>query len=130
MKLYEVMKMSEADYDTYDTEYDADVTVCYIDEEDAEDSYDKFCISIMKKVEVVRIIPDSHLVCDWTKLIQNNMEKFRAFTAENWQANCQYEDDEDEFIYQWINEIHYYLAGYVSEDFYDTLVVFVDSLKA
>ena len=52
MNLYEVLKKSEADYDTYDTEFDACVTACFIDEEDAEDSYDKFCISIMKKVEV------------------------------------------------------------------------------
>ena len=127
MKLYEVLKMSEADYDTYDTVYDADVTVCYIEEEDAEDSYDKFCINIMKKVEVAQIMSDE-LICEWTKLIQNNMEKFRAFTEKHW--DNQYEDDEDEFIYQWINEIHYYLAGYVSEDFYDTLVEFVDSLEA
>lgn len=127
MKLYEVMKMSEVDFDTYDTVFDADVTVCFIDEEDAEDSYDKFCVNLMKKVEVVRIIPESHLVCDWSKLINDNMEKFKAFTAKHW--DNQYEDDEDEFVYQWINEIHYYFAGYVSEDFYDTLVVFVDSLK-
>ena len=128
MKLYELMKLSEGDYDTYDTVYDACVTVCYIDEEDAEDNYDKFCINIMKKVKVVRIIPGSHLVCEWANLIQNNMEKFREFAEKHW--NNQYEDDEDEFIYQWIKEIHYYLAGYVSEDLYDTLVEFVDSLKA
>lgn len=127
MKLYEVLKMSEADYDTYDTVYDAVVTVCYIDEEYAKDSYDNFCVGIMKKVEVVQIMSDE-LICEWTKLIQNNMEKFRAFTEKHW--NRKYRDDEDEFIYQWINEIHYYIAGYVSEDFYDTLVEFVDSLEA
>lgn len=128
MKLYEVMSMSENDFDTYDTVYDACVTVCYIEENEGNDSYDKFCINIMKKIEVVRIIPESHLICEWTKLIQNNMEKFRAFTEKHWSRK--YRDDEDEFIYQWINEIHYYLAGYVSEDFYDTLVEFVDSLEA
>lgn len=132
MKLYEVMKVFEADYDTYDKEYDACVTVCYINEEDMEDSYDKFCINIMKKVEVIRIIPDSHLVCDWTKLITDNISKFRKFTLDNWHENSQYdgEDEMDDFIFAWINEIHCYLAGYVSEDFYDTLVEFVDSLKA
>lgn len=128
MKLYELLKISMEDYDTYDTVYDAGVTVCYIDEEDADDSYDRFCINLMKKVEVVRIVPSSHLTCEWTKLIQDNMEKFRAFTEEYWRYK--YRDDDDEFIYQWINEIHYYLAGYVSEDFYDNLVELVDSLEA
>ena len=32
-------------------------------------------------------------------------------------------------IYEWIKEIHYYMAGYVSEDFYDALVEFVEELK-
>ena len=128
MKLYELLKMSMEDYDTYDTVFDACVTVCYIGEEDADDSYDRFCINLMKKVEVVRIVPSSHLTCEWTKLIRDNMEKFRAFTEEHWRYK--YHDDDDEFIYQWINEIHYYLAGYVSEDFYDNLVELVDSLEA
>lgn len=34
MKLYDYMKLTEADYDTYDTVYDNGVTVCFIDEED------------------------------------------------------------------------------------------------
>lgn len=129
MNLYEVLKKSESDYDTYDTEYDACVTVCFIDEEYAEDSYDKFCVAIMKKVEVTKIMKDD-LICDWTKLIEANMEKFRTFTRENWKKNCQYEDDEDEFIYQWITEINSYMAGYVSEKFYDKLVELVKTLEA
>lgn len=128
MKLYELMKMSESDYDTYDTEYDVCVTVCYIGEEYERDDYDRFCNAIMKKVEVVRIIPDSHITCDWSKLIKDNMEKFKVFTEKHWVTN--YENDEDEFIYQWIKEIHYYIAGYASEDFYDTLVKFVETLEA
>ena len=128
MKLYEIMKMSQNDYDTYDTVYDACVTVCYIDEEDeTKDSYYKFCTEIIKKVEVEEINGDS-LSVKWTELIENNMEKFRSFTEKHW--NNTYEDDEEEFIYQWINEINAYLAGYVSEKFYDTLVKFVESLKA
>lgn len=129
MKLYEIMKLSQNDYDTYDTVFDADVTVCYIAENEVRDNYDKFCIELMKKVEVEKINGDD-LIVKWTELIQKNMEKFKAFTKENWYENCQYEDDEDEFIYQWIKEIHYYLAGYVDEDFYDELVNLVESLEA
>ena len=66
MKLYDFMKMSEADYDTYDTVYDACVTVCYADEED--DSDDKFCNEIMKKVEVAEV-HENCLIVDWSALI-------------------------------------------------------------
>ena len=129
MKLYDFLKISQNDFDTCDTVYDTGVTVCYIDEEDAEDSYDKFCIELMKKVEVEEM-NDDILIVKWTELIQNNMGKFKKFTAKNWYESCQYEADEDEFIYQWINEIDSYLAGYVAESFYDKLVEFVQTLKA
>lgn len=129
MKLYDFMKMTQNDYDTEDTVYCAIVTVCYIEEDEINDNYDKFCIELMKKVEMVEQVGDGLLV-KWTELIQNNMEKFRAFTAKNWYESCQYENDDDEFIYQWINEIHQYMAGNVSEDFYDELVKLVESLEA
>lgn len=129
MKLYDFMKISETDWDTCDTVYDACVTVCYIDEDDEEemDSYYKFCIELIKKVEVEKQNGDI-LIVKWTDLIHNNMEKFKEFTNKHWRFN--YDDDEDEFIYQWINELHAYLAGYVSEDFYDVLVEFLETLKA
>ena len=125
MKLYDYLKMSKADYDTYDTVYDIGVTVCYIDEEDETDDYDKFCNGIIKKVNVMEINGDT-LVVNWSELIERNIKKFKKFTSKHWIR--QYEDDIDEFIYQWINEIHMYMAGYVSEDFYSVLVKFVDSL--
>ena len=127
MKLYDFMKISQNDFDTEDTIYCAVVTVCYIDEEDINDNYARFCIDLMKKVEMEKQIGDGLLV-KWTELIQNNMEKFRAFAKEHWINS--YEDDEEEFVYQWIKEIHYYMAGYVSMDFYDNLVKFVESLEA
>lgn len=125
--LYEYLKMSENDYDTYDTVYDTGVTVCYIDDEDEYDDYDKFCNGIIKKVNVIHINEDCPTV-DWTSLIKRNINKFKAFTKKHWYENCQYEDDIDEFIYQWINEIHQYMAGNVSEDFYIELNKLVDSL--
>lgn len=126
MTLYEYLKMSENDYDTYDIDYDAVVTVCYIADED--DEYDKFCNGIIKKVNVVYV--DTHyLTVDWSGLIERNMDKFKAFTKEHWKQSCQYEDDIDEFIYQWVNEIHYYMAGYVDEDTYTELNKLVDSLE-
>ena len=130
MKLYDFMKVAQNDYDTEDTIYCATVTVCYIDEEDEEkDSYYKFCTEIIKKVEVEKQMGDGLLV-RWTELIKNNMDKFKKFTREHWKDTCQYEDNEDEFIYQWINEFHQYMAGCVGEDFYNELVKFVATLEA
>ena len=128
MTLYEYLKISEDDFDTYDTDYDAVVTVCYIADEDEADEYDKFCNGIIKKVNVIHVNDDC-LTVDWSRLIERNMDKFKAFTKEHWYANCQYENDTDEFIYQWINEIHQYMAGNVSMSFYDELNKFVDSLE-
>lgn len=126
MKLYDFLKMAEADYDTYDTIYDEGVTVCYIEEDGKNDSYDKFCINIMKKADMEKV-NGNILIVNWTKLIKDNMEKFRKFSKEHWRY--EYEADDD-FIYEWIKEIHMYMAGYVSEDFYDVLVEFVATLEA
>lgn len=124
--LYDYLMMAKNDFDTYDTDYEAEVTVCYIDKEN--DEYDKFCNGIIKKVNVVEISAYS-LTVNWSNLIERNIDKFKNFTAEHWYEDCQYEDDINEFIYQWINEIHHYMVGSVSEDFYLVLNEFVDSLK-
>ena len=125
MTLFEYLQIAENDFDTYDTKYDTGVTVCHIDEEC--DDYDKFCNGIIKKVDVVRVNGDI-LVVNWSELIERNMDKFKEFTEKYWHKNCQYEDDIDEFVYQWINEIHMYMAGYVSESFYSKLNNLVDNL--
>ena len=127
MNLFDIVDIAEKDFDTYDTVYDACVTVCHIGKE--TDNCDKFCNGIMKKVKFVQKGSYHSLIVDWSGLIKRNMEKFREFTRKNWMEHCQYEDDDDEFIYQWIQEIHRYMAGYVSEGFYKKLVEFVDSLE-
>lgn len=125
ISLYDALRIAENDFDTYDTEYDIIVTVCWIDKE--EDDYDKFCCGIMKKVNVIDKVSDGLLV-NWSEFIKRNMEKFRQFTKYNWSEESQYEDDENEFVYQWIKEIHYYMAGYVPDKFYKKLVVLVEEL--
>jgi hypothetical protein len=125
MTLYEFMKMSECDYDTYDVDFDAIVTVCLPDEDDDLDAYGKFCFAIIKKVNVVEVT-NTGLIVDWSGFVKRNIEQLREFTDEYWYNN--YADDEDEFVYQWINEIHAYLAGYVSEDIYEKLVKLVETL--
>ena len=117
--LYEFLKVTEKDFDTYDTEFDEVVTVCYIADEDVSDEYDKFCTNIIKLVNVEKQCGEYSLVVNWSDLIKRNLDKFKKVTKEHW--NKQYENDIDEFVYQWIKEIHYYLAGYVSEDTYKDL---------
>lgn len=126
MTLYEYLKMRENDFDTCDTVFDTGVTVCYIETE--KDEYDRFCNGIIKKVDVIHIDEDCPAV-NWYEMIERNIDKFKAFTKENWYEDCQYEDDIDEFIYQWINEIHQYMAGNVGMDFYSVLNELVDSLE-
>ena len=127
MTLYEYMEKSKSDYDVWDDVYDNCVTCGYIEEE--EDDYEKFCNAIMKKVKFIKEVDDYSIICDWTKLITDNMEKFKFFTKNNWKKSCQYEDDEDEFIYQWITEINNYMAGYVWDEFYNKLLNFVETLE-
>ena len=124
MTVKEYLRMTESDFDFGDTEYDAIVTCCYIDE--INDNYDKFCDILTSKVELVR--GGDYPVADWSGFINKNLDKFRQFAKEHW--ICAFEDDEEELVYQWINEFHAYLAGMVVEKFYDTLVEFFEGLEA
>ena len=125
MTLYEYMNQFQGDVDTFDDEYDAIVTVCHIADEDIEDEYDKFCVGIIKKVKVVSC--KGNVIVNWSAFINANWDKFKDFTEKYW--NHKYEDDDDEFVYQWINEIHLYMAGYVSDAMYGTLNKFLETLE-
>lgn len=115
--LYDIVQNSECDYDTYDTVYDAVITVCWIEKE--SDYYDKFCNGIIKFVDVIKYGNDT-LTCNWSDMIERNIKVFRDFADKYW--GYSYEDDDDEFIYQWLEELDAYMAGYVSEDIYRDFV--------
>lgn len=117
MTLYELLEITNDTYDTYDTVFDAVVTVDWIEEE--KDFYDRFCRGIIKFVTVVKKSGDG-LICEWSDFITRNLAIFKKFAKEYWYI--QYEDDEDEFIYQWITELHNWMGGYVSEDIYKIFV--------
>lgn len=125
INLYDFLSASECDYDTYDTEYDGIITCTWIFGE-PKDNYTKFYYEMCKKVEIVHI-GNNGLVVNWSNFIERNLEKFKEFTNKHWIYT--YEEDEEELIYQWINELHAYFAGYVSESFYKTLCEFAETLK-
>lgn len=124
MTLFDFMAVSKKDFDTFDTETDAEVTVCYIGHEDSD--YEKFCNGVIRLVDVIEQTSDYVLRVSWSELIKRNIGIFQDFTKQYWK--CQYEDD-SEFIYQWICEINAYMAGYVPESFYKNLVELVGTLK-
>ena len=121
MTLYDFIRVADNDYDTYDDVYDAIVTVCAFDEEDekSDEYYEKFRIGIMKFVEVIRGTADKGLLCKWSEFIGRNIKVFKEFADKYWYT--QYED-EDDFIYEWINELHNWSAGALSESMYKEFV--------
>ena len=125
MTLYEYLNLYGEDYDVYDEDYDECVTVSFIDE--ICDGYDSFCAKMMRKVSVVDTDNNDNPIANWSELVRRNMPVFKSFTEEHWRRK--YRNDMDEFIYQWIKEIHLYFAGYVSEDFYTILIDLVDALE-
>lgn len=129
MNLLEYVRKHEADFDTYDTEFDSCITVCYIDEDDVceGDNYTHFCAFLMSKVEVEEG-DGGDPVCKWSELIRHNMSTFRAFTRKYWQTSCQYPDNDD-FVEAWLHEIHMCLAGYAPESLYSELVEMVKTLE-
>lgn len=123
MKLYDWLSIDKGSYDCYDTDIDGSVTIDWIDK--PESDYDFFVVGLLKKVDIEQKTDDCTLVCDWSKLIRENLTKFKSFTKRHWERDYK---DEYDFIYQWIRELHYYVAGYVNDSFYSTLKDFVNSL--
>ena len=123
MTLYNFIRIADSDYDCYDTVFDAVVTVCAFDEADEknEDYYYQFIIGIMKYAQVIRGIrgSDCELIVDWTGMINRNIKVFKEFTDKWW--DNEYED-EDDFLYDWVNEIGKWVAGYATENIYQEFV--------
>ena len=125
MTLYEFLKLEKADFDTYDTVFDIEVTVCcpmeffvngtgkYTDDK----WYDTFYDFILKHVEFVEKTGECSCVVNWYKFIKDNMETFRECANDMWKEGT-VPDNEEDFIYEWIKEINGWLIGYVSETEY------------
>lgn len=123
MTVYDYLKMNECDEDFWDDQFDTCVTICCPDMDD--DSWiNKFTWEISKHAEVIKTTEP--VLAGWTAMIERNWEKFKEFTKANWEHDY---EDKDDFIYEWINEIHMYIAGYMPEDYYEVLYNFAKELK-
>ena len=126
MTLYEFIEINGHSYDTYDCDYDAEITVEDCCEDDKDDYY-RFCNELYKKVKICgKLFNEYSVQVNWSELIEKNLEKFKQFTKEHWITDY---EDLDDFICEWIEEIHHYFCGNVSEEFYTTLYEFVKTLK-
>lgn len=114
MTLYEFIKMENNDFDTYDTVFDAEVTVC-VPYDEEKDWYDKFYNFIIKHVQFVEKLSNGECTADWYNFINENIKVFRQAANDMWRLDYVNIDDDDDLIYEWIKEIEGWLAGYVSE---------------
>lgn len=118
MKLYDFLKVTEGTYYTCDTEYDAAITVDYIDEEN--DNYDKFCNELYKRIEMTKQVNEYTLVIKLSEFIDNNFELFDDFAKRRWTKN--YSKDKEDLIYAWIEEFNLLTAGYGTESIYKEFI--------
>jgi len=122
-----VISMSNMDYDVWDNTIDACVTVSLPDVLLSNaDYYDKFICEICRFVKPISINDEKNtIIADWYGFIERNYDKFKDFTKIYWNMDFK---EKDEFIYQWIKELHFYFGGYVPDDFYKTLYEFALTL--
>ena len=106
------------DRDTYDTVFDACITLCVDLNTTSDEYYYKFCNDLLKYVEIDEIT-DNCVTLKWYDMIANNIDLFRKFT-ENYWYNPESFDDDDDLIYEWINELDGFFAGNTSESVYKT----------
>ena len=130
ISIFDFLRIMKSDFDFVDTTLDASVTCCYIDADEYEETdwYEMFCNEIIKKVEVCEAITDCMVSAKWYEFIKHNKDAFETFMQTHWGIWYSPTKYFDEFAYQWINEIHNYMAGNVPDDFYKTLYEFAVTL--
>lgn len=117
MKLFDYLKINDADEDYYDCEFDLSITVC-VNNEDTKDLYTRFCNELYKKVEIKN---KNHVY--WSDLIKNNRKIFKEFTKLYWKNDYSNEDD---FTYEWLKELDQYTAGNTNDKNYINLIKLLD----
>lgn len=119
MKLNELFNLFEDGccFDTSDNVYDAVVTWDWVTEDEMEDEYyDNFVKTLAEKVEVIKTVGKTHpvIIVGYSDLINNNLELFWDFAIDNWREE-KLIDDDDNLVYEFIEEFHRLVAGNGSE---------------
>lgn len=134
MKLYDILRLAKDPYYeaiVLDTDFTYSVRVPSFKSGLAHDMNGEiFCAfveELTKKVRVIDISRHNAFTVSWTKLIERNMDKFRAFSAENWVADLT-EKDECMFTVQWIKYLDYCMTTVRSDEHFATMLEFVQSL--
>ena len=118
MNLYDFLIQENADYDTYDNVFDSCVTVCTPYRGQHRESIDDFTDLITKNVSVIRTVNDT-VICNWSDFIRANMPILTEVAKKHWES---YSTDEDDFIFEWIEALHYWIAGYQTDEVYRDFV--------
>lgn len=115
-------------WDCPDKVFDAVVTVdCSVDPEghvdivdDKDDEFPNmplFINEFLGKVQVVSLMGDGTPIIDVDGLLRRNIATVREWCSKNWSVDLETWDDDD-IIYQLIQEVHYGIAGYKGNNGY------------
>lgn len=124
MKLFDYLMMFKEDvvFDVPDTKIDNVVTVDFSKENVEKISndfpyMDKFVLKLLKSVDVAYLLNDGTPVCDFSKIIHNNVTKFKEHIKNTWCDEYQWVlgDDSGEFEYEIIKEFHNVVSGNYGE---------------
>lgn len=133
MTLLEYIKMHKPEsgatgvcWDCPDKVFDAVITVgCSVDQDgkvdiidDKDDEFPNMMLFIKEflgKVTIVSLQSDGTPIIDADGFFRRNIETVRKWVKENWFGDW---SDDDDIIYQMIQEIHYGIAGYKGNDTY------------
>ena len=120
----EYFSEGNSDFDSFDVDYGCVVTcvAAYFDapiEVGTEDEfYNRFYDFVISRVLVVDEDTYVNVVCDWSRFVYRYYDVFENFMRKNWKNIY---NDETIIVSEWIEEIHWYLAGYTSEPMYREL---------
>lgn len=94
---------------TVDCTIEQDGTIDILKDDDEFPNMPLFIKEFVGKVTVVTLMSDGTPIIDADGLFRRNIDTVKQWIAKNWNGTW---DDDDDIIYQMIQEIHYGIAGY------------------
>lgn len=110
----EYIGIMNEDIDISDAKYGISVTCTVPYPTQDHDFIDQFTDLICSNVYITES-DGERATADWSSLIEQNESLFREWSDLHWKYEY---TDKDEFISEWIGELHYMFAGYVPDEIY------------